>query len=96
MGDALAPNASQRRKTTVSTSEHKNNEEEEELFLQTNMTTSIAAKIQTVDPQSRSIARSPSFQTKTKRRQSVGGRRVSFAQPKELEKVREFYKVRRN
>ena len=55
------------------------------------------AKIQTVvvaDPQSRTIAQSPSFQAKKKRRQSLGGRRVSFAQPRELEEVREYYKVR--
>jgi len=58
-----------------------------------------AQKIQTAgvvvaDPQSRTIAQSPSFQAKKKRRQSLGGRRVSFAQPRELEEVREYYKVR--
>ena len=55
-----------------------------------------AQKIQTVvaDPLSRKIAQSPSFQAKKKRRQSLGGRRVSFAQPRELEEVREYYKVR--
>ena len=58
-----------------------------------------AQKIQTAgvvvaDPQSRMIAQSPSFQAKKKRRQSLGGRRVSFAQPRELEEVREYYKVR--
>ena len=55
------------------------------------------AKIQTVvvaDPQSRTIAQSPSFQAKKKRRQSLGGRRVSFAQPKELVEIREYYMVR--
>ena len=49
------------------------------------------AKIQTVvvaDPQSRTIAQSPSFQAKKKRRQSLGGRRVSFAQPKELVEIK--------
>ena len=55
---------------------------------------SQTAGVVVADPQSRTIAQSPSFQAKKKRRQSLGGRRVSFAQPRELEEVREYYKVR--
>ena len=91
----------------IENKEVKSTEEEVDMENDNNNTTTTtttrelvgAQKIQTAgvvvaDPQSRTIAQSPSFQAKKKRRQSLGGRRVSFAQPRELEEVREYYKVR--